>query len=226
MIVRLAVALALAAAPAARDPQAKAGEAAFAEERWDEASAAFDAAYRSTGDPAFLYARAQAERRAGRCRLAVVLYEQFAAATTAPEARAAAEQYIAECRALLPADAPVPEVEPRADDDPTGVPRISPPRPDAAPPWHRDATGGVLVGLGSAGLVAGAILVPLGYRTAAGASDAADDRDYRGDFTRARRLEIGGAVAMSVGAALLVAGIVRWATLARRSRRSGDTARR
>ena len=78
MIVHLVVAWCLASAPA-RDPQAKAGEAAFAEQRWDEASAAFDAAYRNTGDAAFLYARAQAERRAGRCKLAIVLYEQFVA---------------------------------------------------------------------------------------------------------------------------------------------------
>lgn len=198
----------------ARDPQAVAGEAAFAEARWDDASAAFDAAYRNTGDPAFLYARAQAERRAGRCKLAIVLYEQFVASGVGSEGKAAAEQYIQECRALLPAEPPPPVVDPDPDAaEPVTPPPLPPPRP-----WHRDPLAGVLVGVGGVALVAGAVLIPLGYRRADDADDAPDDRDYAKDFESASRLELGGALALSVGSALVVGGIVRWAILRRRAR--------
>lgn len=211
MIAHVVVALALTMAPA-RDPQAVAGEAAFAEGRWDDASAAFDAAWRNSQDPAFLYARAQAERRAGRCKLAIVLYEQFVAAGVGPEGRAAAEQYIAECRALLPVEPPPPVVVPPPVDAPPET--VTPRRP-----WHRDPLAAALVAGGGVALVAGAVLVPLAYRTAKRADDAPDDRAYADRFATASRLELGGAIALSVGTALVVGGIVRWAVLARRARR-------
>ncbi len=223
MIVHLAVAWCLVAAPA-RDPQAKAGEAAFAEQRWDEASAAFDAAYRNTGDAAFLYARAQAERRAGRCKLAIVLYEQFVATSPGPEGRSAAEQYIAECRALLPA-AP-PEAEPVAPPEPLADAQPVPPPTPRVRPWQRDPLAATLVALGGGALVAGAVLVPLAYRTARAADDAGDDRAYGQRFDQARAREIGGAIALSIGAALVVGGVTRWVVQARRGRaRNGATAR-
>lgn len=208
MILHLVVACALTMAPA-RDPQAVVGEAAFAEERWDDASAAFDAAYRNTGDPAFLYARAQAERRAGRCKLAIVLYEQFVAADVGEEGSAAATQYIAECRALLPADPPPPvPVDPVIEPPPEPKPR----------PWHRDPLAAALVGGGGAALVAGAVLIPLGYGRAEKADGASDDRRFASGYRTASRLELGGAVALSVGAALVIGGVVRWVVLRRRAR--------
>ncbi len=213
MILRGLLAFALAAAPVERDPNAAAGEAAFADGRWDEASAAFAAAHRSTGDPAFLYARAQAERRADRCKLAIDLLEQFIATAPPPQGQAAATQYIAECRARLPAELPPPP--------PTAIIEPTPPPPSAPrpPPWRRDVLGAALVGGGGVGLVAGAVLLPLAYRAASRADTAGDDRAYGEQFAKARRLEIGGAIALSVGTALIVGGIIRWVTLARRSGR-------
>lgn len=218
MIVHLVVACALTMAPA-RDPQAVAGEAAFADERWDDASTAFDAAYRNTGDPAFLYARAQAERRAGRCKLAIVLFEQFVAAGVGPEGSAAAKQYIEECRALLPAEPPPPVVDPIVD--PVPPPPVPPPRP-----WHRDPLAATLVGTGGAAAIAGAVLVALAYRGARDADDASDDERFASGYRSASRLELGGAVALSVGAALVVGGVVRWAVLRSRTRDRSATASR
>jgi len=223
VIVHLVVAWCLASAPA-RDPQAKAGEAAFAEQRWDEASAAFDAAYRNTGDAAFLYARAQAERRAGRCKLAIVLYEQFVATAPGPEGRSAAEQYIAECRALLPAEPtePDPIAAPEPIDD---APPMTTPAPRVRP-WQRDPLAATLVALGGGALVAGAVLVPLAYRTARTADDARDDRAYAERFDQARAREIGGAIALSIGVALVIGGVTRWVVQARRAERPPPLTRR
>jgi hypothetical protein len=221
VIVHLVVACALTIAPA-RDPQAVAGEAAFAEERWDDASVAFDAAYRNTGDPAFLYARAQAERRAGRCKLAIVLYEQFVATGVGPEGSAAAKQYIEECRALLPADPP-PATDPVAEPvvGPMPPPPVAPPRP-----WHRDPLAASLVGAGGAAAVAGAVLVALAYRGARRADDASDDERFASGYRSASRLELGGAVALSIGTALVIGGVVRWAVLRSRARERSATASR
>ena len=84
--------------------------------------------------------------------------------------------------------------------------------------WWRDPWGGTLVGIGSAGLVTGAVLVGLAYRDAGRAPDAEDDRGYGDRIARAETLQIAGATVMSVGAAMVVGGVVRWAVLARRGR--------
>lgn len=227
MIVHLALAFAMLLGPApARDPDAAAGEAAFTAGRWDEASAAFDAAYRSTGNAAYLYARAQAERRADRCKVAIVLYEQFIASGPPPEGEQAAQQYIAECRALLPAE-PLPstvvETSPPAPRDPTPVEPPPSPTPSRT---GRDPLALALAVTGGAAVVAGAVLVPLAYRGVSSAADAPDDRDYADRFARARRLEIAGALALSFGAALVTSAVVRWIVLARRKPAATGVARR
>ncbi|HET6582616.1 MAG TPA: hypothetical protein VFG69_04200 [Nannocystaceae bacterium] len=221
MIRALALAL-LFAAP--RNADVEAGEAAYREGRWDEASAAFAAAYDDTGDPTFLYTRAQAERRAGRCETAVDLYTKFLATSPPEEAARAAGQYRDECRALLP---PEPEPTP-AVTSPTVTPDTMPadePAKPATPPrkWSRDPAGGALVGVGAAALVTGAVLVGLAYRDVDRAPGAGDDRRYGDRVDRAHRLEIAGGTVLAVGSALVVGGIVRWLVV--RSRSAGSTRR-
>jgi hypothetical protein len=216
MIRALALALALVAA---KNPNVEAGEAAYKDGRWDDASVAFAAAYDDTNDPIFLYTRAQAERRAGRCKLAIELYTQFLATKPPEKAEQAALRYRDECRALLPpepAPAPAPRTTPAADtiDEPVRSP---------ARPWWRDPAGGVLVGTGAAGIVTGAVLVGLAHRDLDRAPGASDDRSYGDRIDRAHRLEIAGGTVLAVGSALLVGGVVRWLVV--RSRNAGSTRR-
>ena len=222
------LAVLLASAP---DPDVVAGEAAYVAERWDEASLAFARAYVSTGDPTYLYTRAQAERRAGRCEAAIELYEEFLGTDPIDSARVAAEENIAACREQLPAIAPsLPSEDPTAASPDEATPTVSPvveaeARRAAPRRFYRDAAGDILVGLGLAASATGAALVAVGYRTANRADEAADDRAFGLDLDRAQTLERAGAVTLGLGGALLVAGIVRWILVERRFARATQAAR-
>jgi hypothetical protein len=219
MIRALVLALALAAP---QNPNVEAGEAAYRDGRWDDASVAFAAAYDDTNDPIFLYTRAQAERRAGRCRVAIELYTQFLATHPPEKSEQAASQYRDECRALVPPEpttAPAPAARPvDTTDDTIEAPVRAPVRP-----WWRDPTGGALVGVGAAGIVTGAVLVGLAHRDLDRAPTAGDDRSYGDRIDRAHRLEIAGGTVLAVGSALVVGGVVRWLVV--RSRNAGSTRR-
>jgi hypothetical protein len=203
-----------------RDPDVVRGETAYREKRWSDASEAFAAAYERTGDPTYLYTQAQAERRGGRCDLAIGLYERFLATRPADVAAATARGYVAQCReeigeAKVTGSAP----EPTPVRDPIAAPvGGTVENAEARRAWWRDPWGGALVSIGSASLVTGAVLVGLAHREAGRASGAADDRGYGDHIERAQTRQIAGATVMSVGAALAVGGAVRWAVLARRGR--------
>jgi len=204
------------------------GEAAWQDERWEDASAAFARAWETTGDPTFLYTRAQAERRAGHCDVAIELYEEFIARDSSAKAKALAQEYIDACQAELPdpaapAPAPVPTV-----DDPTANPgptRESAPNPDAparpTPKWYLDPWGDGLAAAGVLTIATGGALVGVAYRNADRANDASDDRAFGQALQSAQRLERGGAVALGLGGALLLAGVIRWAVVGGSSRRQG-----
>lgn len=206
--------LVLALAPA-RDPDVVAGEAAYREGRWDDASVAFDAAYRRSGNPTFLYTRAQVERKAGRCDVAIGLFEKFLATSPPEAAGKAAQEYLDECRASVPKEDPTQPPPPRVEVDPADS---VPPDESSARPWHRDPLGASLVATGAAALVAGAALTAVAHRDVDRAADAPDDRDYVDRLDRARTLQIAGATLMPVGAALVIGGAIRWAVLAKRDR--------
>ena len=216
MPVHLALFLCLAGPPG----DVAAGEKAWSEGRWDDASEAFAAAYERTNDPTYLYARAQAERKAGRCDTAVELYEAFVEQSPSAEAKTAAQGYIEECAETEeepepPEPVPPPEAAPRPDPEPP-----PPDRGDAPRRWYRDPWGGALVGVGLAASVTGAVLVGVAYREAGAADGAGDDRAFGEALDRAQRLERGGAIALSIGGALIIAGVVRWALVGAASRRS------
>lgn len=218
----LALALCLALAPD-RDPDVVAGEAAYREGRWDDASVAFDAAWRRSGNPTFLYTRAQVERKAGRCEVAIELYEQFLTTSPPAEAERAAQQYLAECRASVPAPDPI-----ASPPDPVPPTTDEPPPPVAKPTkkWNRDPLAPVLVATGGAAMIGGAVLLGISSSRFDGARDEPDDAEYADRIAGARRLEIAGAVVLPVGTALLVGGIIRWALLARAERRACARRRR
>jgi hypothetical protein len=213
MMLRLALSALLAFGP----PTVEQAEAAFDAGDFDAAAAAYAAVYEDTGDIAFLFARGEAERLGGHCREALETYEAFIATKPKPEAIAFAEQRIELCRNELP--------EPPAEPEVTGVAPPAEPLPPApareptARPWHRDPAGAALVGVGLAGMTTGVVLTAVAHASQTKAERATDVDTYGDRNDRAVVLSRASIPVLAVGGALLVAGIVRYALVAR-SRRS------
>lgn len=198
---------------------------------YDRASEALAEAHALDPDPAFLYARAQAERFGGDCATAVKLYRAFLAEDPPSEDRALAERYVGECERELQREAPEPAREPppvvaptasepkRAEMDESALRGDDDPRP-AARPWIADVAGGVLVGTGAVGLAVG-----LGFYGRSVSLDRSADRDARDQdefvqrIERAVRFNRVGLATIGVGSALLAAGVIRYAVVGARSRR-------
>lgn len=201
-------------APAAEvDHAARAGQL-FRDGEYAEAAAAFELAYERTRDPALLFGRAQALRRAGNCTAAIEVFEAFIA-THPPEPDVqAASDVIEACRAILGEDglpaepAPEPIAEPAA-----------PPTDDVSPPARRDVLGGVLVGIGAGMVVGGAVPYGLSFGRARGPVEPETEQAYEQRQRSVRTLAATGVSVMIGGGALLVGGVVRYVIVARRSGR-------
>jgi hypothetical protein len=180
------------------------------------AAAALDAAYAIEPAADLLYPWAQAERLDGNCERAVELYRAFLAAEPPAEHARLAEQNITTCDELLARqrrEEPRPTAQP--GDAVTDAPRKDAP---ARRPWQRDVAGGILVGTGAAGVVAGTGLLIAALHGASTASEAADVHDYEQRLERARlqrNIAIG---AFAVGGALALGGVLRYVVVARRQR--------
>lgn len=202
------------------DPAARAG-ALFREGRFAEAATAFGQAYESTGDPAFLFGRAQALRRAGNCGAAIEVFEAFIETGPPRSDVEGAQEVIEACRSILgePALEPEPAEEPATIPAPTEAPDRVPPR------WPRDLVGGVLLGAGAAVTITGGAL----YGAAVARSSDRTETE-QGYEDRQRQVLIRGGIgigAMITGGALLVGSVVRYVLVARSERAgSGRQARR
>jgi len=199
------------------DPAVRAGEL-FRDGEFAEAAAAFEAAYERSKDPALLFGRAQALRRAGNCKAAIEVFEQFID-TTPPEPDVrAARDVIEACRAILGEDAIEP-VPPQPQPDPQPSPAPTPDHDAAA--WRRDVLGGVLVGTGLGVAVGGAALQGASFRRAREREET--EQAYE-DRRRSARAMAGVGVGLLVtGGALVVGGVVRYVIVARRG---GDRTQR
>ena len=216
----LALLLALSA-PSPGDA-ARRAQAAFDAGDYEAAAAAAAEAHAATGDPAFLYAQAQAERFGGRCDLAIEHYRRFVADVPASEATRAAQDNIAECEALLSRTVPEPNpVEPLGPPEPNPEP---PPVDDPPPPrrneWARDPLGGALVGVGVVALAVGGGLYGRARADERAAQRADDVVTYGDRIDRAFTLSRAGISVMAAGGALVVGGVIRWVILAGRPRSS------
>lgn len=185
-------------------------EAAYRASDWDTASRGFADAYAVDPNPDYLFARAQAERFAGRCNVALELWDRYLTVETSPEAIAEAKTFRSYCESPNAATAtagtlPHPST---ATDDPST---------DASPParWFRDPAGGVLVATGGVSAVIGGSL--LGF--AIGRDRKAGGEPTEGEYVDAKDAvkapHRAGIVMLAAGGALLVGGIIRWAVVAR-----------
>jgi hypothetical protein len=182
-----------------------------------EAAESFAREYEATPDPALLFGRAVALKRSGDCLSAIDAFEVFIAAGPPASDVAEAERQVYECRAIVSATAaaaaPAPQREPVAP----------PPAPDddrvhaSHGQWYRDPLGGVLVGVGVPVLVAGVGLYA-GSFVLAGRPRPDMQSEHESRRDRVRALAGTGLPLCAVGAALVIAGAIRWGIVARRHR--------
>ena len=236
------VAAAAWATPCAADPADEAGAhlerglRLYETQDYAEAITEFKEGYRIDPRPAFLYALAQAQRMSGDCRNAITAYRAFLRTTPARASRAAAESNIARCEealrdpsspgaravggedATVPGELPVPEHKPpsaleRVGETPRPAAPVTPRVGAASGPashWYQDTLGdtlaisGIVVGLGGATLlVVGAL---------EGNASGATYDEHASSQETAHTLVPLGVVGAALGAALIGAAVVRYAT--------------
>ena len=194
------LALALALAPPALSPAEQAKERAldaWEAGRYDEARAEIIRAYELEPHRRYLYARANIEQADGHCDVANQFYRRYLAEDPPEVDAKAAKRGIAECDRQL------------ADERTPSAPPV---------PWQRDPVAIGLVASGAAVLAVGLGLFGRAFveHRAAQRTDDHDEFDRR--VSRAKVESPIGIVGISLGAALVVGGVVRWAVVRRRSR--------
>jgi len=203
----------------------------FSEGNFGDAARLIEKAYLIEPVPELLFPWAQAEREQGNCRAAIDLYGRLL--EEIPEGRMAdsARKNIELCEEEMPAEeavVPVVEDDPLEDD-------YAEPEPEPAPvtktddqpkvkQWYKDPAGGVLTGLGVVGVGAGAALLIVASGNAKGAPDAPSLADYNSQSDTALTQRNAGAGVLSVGGALLVAGVIRYVLVAKKNKASATAA--
>lgn len=187
------------------------GSQAYDAEQWDEAAAEFELASDEQPHAVFLWAWAQSLRFGGHCEEAVVVYRRYVELDVSALERRDARANIRECGGE-PEPAPPPPVVTTAD---------LPPPPVVAPARAgRDGWGHGLTWSGVAIAAVGGGLLGAAHGRANQADAAGNEADYGRAIDAAPALSRAGLATIGVGAALLTAGIVRFAVVAARARRS------
>jgi tetratricopeptide (TPR) repeat protein len=184
----------------------------FEAEQWDEAIEALIEAYADDPDPAYLYARAQAERKRGNCKVAVELYRRFLDSDPPPQQRADTTRHIRLCEELLFQS----EVE-RTPTPPPADPPVPAPAPAKVKP-RRDPVAPALLGSGLVAVAAGMTIAIVGDTARRRAPDASTEDAYETDGRRGTILLATGVSLAGVGGALIAGAIARFAVVSRRSK--------
>lgn len=191
--------------------------------RNDKALAVLDAAERERPHVVFIYTRATIEELRGNCEQAAALYRQFLDHGVPPADAADARRGEDRCRAILglpPIERDDDEADrPREPDESTETTELIVEPPPPPPPWHTDPWGGVLVFGGVAGLGAGIGLYVQSRADERATEEAVDLQSFDERSRRAERLNAAGIATMAVGSALIVGGVVRYALVGTRARR-------
>jgi hypothetical protein len=210
VVIVLSAPLLAAAQPARTPPSelarglAERAKRHFDAKEYDKAAAALRAALRFEPKPQFMYALAQAQRLGGDCAGAIQSYQQFLG--TSPPARQAeaARENITRCEAELTAR---PASQPEAVAPGASQPAEASPR---RAPWYRDVLGDSLAGGGLALAIAGAAVWGVGRGEAKKANSASTYDAWVSHSDGAMALQRAGVAVLSVGGALIVAGVVRY----------------
>ena len=228
-MITLALCLALARAPAAApeaegdNPHFTEAVAAWKDRRWPEAAEAFARAYALDPRPQYVFARAQALRFAGDCDQAIAGYREFIALAPPQAAIDEARGHITTCggdpdaaaSAATKASEPSPPA-PRVE--PTPV-RVDPPPEPPPRRWWRDPTGHVLGWTGLAAAAVGGGFLGEGLARRARGQRADDEQSYRDARRGGATLLHAGIPLVSIGGALVLASVIRFAVVGARAKR-------
>lgn len=230
----IAAAVVLAAAsPAAAAPKGAKAKAAFdrgvvayQKGEFAAASDALATSFKLEADVETLFAWAQSERQLDHCDKAVELFEKLLTFDLPAENKKVIQSKIDECKTIIAAKQPRPPEKPpekppeQPPEKPPEVARVDPPdraapirveEPATGPersPWWKDPIGDGLVGLGAVGLGVGTYFWMKGVKTREDATEA----NFEDEFPRAKNQATIGVVSVIAGGALVVGGIVRYAT--------------
>lgn len=208
------------------NPHFEAAAAAWKEERWADAAAAFSRAYELEPRPEYVFARAQALRFSGDCAGAIEGYREFIAHDPPEGAVDEAREHIATCGGdpdatpeLDPSRGPVsPEpivAAPTRVSPPAAVPSEASRAPRESRRWWRDPTGHVLgwTGLSAAAVGTGFLIEGLARRERG--ERATDEQSYRDARRGGASLLHAGIPLVSLGSALVIGAVIRFVVVAR-----------
>jgi hypothetical protein len=216
--------------------QFEVGVAAYKADDYAAASTAFGKSYAIEADVETLFAWAQAERKQGHCDKASDLYVKLLASKLPAANKAVVRGQLDECKRILDDEAAAnaaaaakakadadaqakpkptpPHVDPEAHGQPAVVqpPPEPTPRAEGAKPWYKDALGDTLVG---AGLISGGIGVAMlisAHSSEQSSHSATDYATFKSLDDKAKSRGKIGVIAGAAGAALIVGGVIRYAT--------------
>jgi tetratricopeptide (TPR) repeat protein len=215
----------LLAAPARVDPREdnphyREARAAFDRGDWQGALAALDRAHALDPRPEYLFMQAQVLRNHDRCAEAIERYREFIATAPPREDVLTAETAIDLCEKELglethePAPAPTPVVPPVQP-----PPRKPARRPAADPLAHALTWPGLALAL------AGAALLGDAHRRVDRSDDAGSEPAFDDLVRPAPKMAQAGIALLSIGGALVLSGVVRFAVLRARAGRKRQVAR-
>ena len=227
IILALVSSSAAAADPKPLEPKARVlvdrGLEAYRDGRYEEAIRELSAAYEIDPRREILFNWAQAERLSGDCDAAIPLYQEFLDSDPPSAQAKQARRLIEKCDVFKPkgdrpAAGPPPgglvDIEPGPDPEPERDRRerapAAPSTREDGPVWYRDAWGGALVGVGLVGVGLGATFLVLSERSFDDAGAARTYPDYDARFDEAVSSRRIGVVGLTLGAALVAAGVGRW----------------
>lgn len=240
-LIAVVLALACGSATAAPKSKAakvqfEVGVAAYKASDYPAASTAFSKSYAIEADVETLFAWAQAERKQNHCDKASDLYVKLLAGKLPAANKKVVQGQLDECKRILDdeaaasaaaaakaradadaqakAQAPKPTPQPPHVEQPAIVqqpPEPPTPAPEAKP-WFKDALGDTLVG---AGLISGGIGVAMlisAHSAEQSSHTAPDYATFKSFDDRAKSRGKVGVIAGAAGAALIVGGVIRYAT--------------
>lgn len=213
--------LALALALIAEDPRAdnehyREAERAFADGRWEDALAALDRAHEIDPRPEYLFMQAQVLRTHERCPEAIAKYREFLATAPPREDVLSAQAGLQLCGVKEPA--------PAQPETPTDVPP-SPPPSEPKPRVSSTAITHALVWPGLAVAGVGTGLLVGAHTRKARAQDEPTEPEFEQTARATPAMSQAGIALVSIGGAVLVAGIVHAIVVAARKKRAGKPPR-
>jgi tetratricopeptide (TPR) repeat protein len=216
--------LALALALGTEDPRAdnvhyRDAELAFAEGRWEDALAALDRAHEVDPRPEYLFMQAQVLRTHERCPEAIEKYREFLATAPPREDVLSAQAGLQLCGVEEPAPAP-PPVDPPVDD--------APPPPPPKEPTRRVSSTAVTHALVWPGLAVAGVgtgLLVAAHTRMARAREEPTEPEFEETARASPAMSQAGIALVSIGGAVLAAGIVHAIVVATRKKRDRHHAR-